>query len=360
MIRRKTLLAIVLTLLGAVVGLGIGYFAGLSLKHSHLSREQEIWLLVAMLLALPLPIAVHELGHVIGGWISGFRFQLYIVGPLKIAREEGRIRVGLNSSLGLAGGLAACLPVNDKDLRNGMLRMVLGGPVASLVLAGAGFAAMLAVSQTVAHTVLLLVAFISLLVGIATGIPSTIGHFNSDGARVLMLLRGGAEADRWCAVAALQARSMAGERPREWPCALIEILRGQDANSFDGVGAAVTLYQHFYDAGDREEAGVWIDRAVAAVEFWPKAFRPAIFVEAAYYDAAVRRNVQRAKTLFAETKGSPFTGKVAPLRVEAALLAAEGRILEARQARAQAVAESKEKTGVSKAELCWLDSLFAV
>ncbi len=35
-------------------------------------------------------ILIHELGHVLGGWLSGQRFHMLIVGPVRITRDLGR------------------------------------------------------------------------------------------------------------------------------------------------------------------------------------------------------------------------------------------------------------------------------
>src|SRR5262245_21954437 len=46
------------------------------------------------LLWLPV-VAVHEGGHLLAGWAVGFRFRVLTVGPLRIAREGGRLRLSL-------------------------------------------------------------------------------------------------------------------------------------------------------------------------------------------------------------------------------------------------------------------------
>src|SRR5687768_15978657 len=67
--------------------------------------------LVALLLALPvlymLVIAVHELGHIIGGLLVDYWPLRFIVGPLRLEWTPEGTRAGLNRSISLAGGLAA-------------------------------------------------------------------------------------------------------------------------------------------------------------------------------------------------------------------------------------------------------------
>ncbi|MGK7312515.1 MAG: hypothetical protein ACN0LA_09770 [Candidatus Longimicrobiales bacterium M2_2A_002] len=84
-------------------------------------------------------LAVHEAGHLLAGRLVGFRFLLFIVGPLRVAREGDRVQVGWNRSLSLAGWLAATGPTPDRleRLRRRTAIMVAGGPLTSLA-AGAG------------------------------------------------------------------------------------------------------------------------------------------------------------------------------------------------------------------------------
>src|SRR5437868_5918014 len=90
--------------------------------------------LVAFSLMAFLILAGHELGHVLAGQMVGFRFLLFVVGPLKFERKEGRIRAGLNKTLALAGGVAASAPTDERNVCKRMAVIMLGGPLASLLL----------------------------------------------------------------------------------------------------------------------------------------------------------------------------------------------------------------------------------
>lgn len=81
-------------------------------------------------------LAIHELGHLLIGLLQGFRFELFVVGPLGIKRENNRIKMYLNKDIQYYGGAAATLP-RSTDPNNGKIfaNILLAGPIASLLLA---------------------------------------------------------------------------------------------------------------------------------------------------------------------------------------------------------------------------------
>ena len=106
--------------------------------------------------------------------------------------------------------------------------MVAGGPVTSLVAAIAALGAWWVVTPwplVAATSFPLLLASIGLMVFgacsaavcVATLIPAQTAGYQTDGARLGLLLRGGPVADRDVAIQAVFGASMSGVRPREWP-----------------------------------------------------------------------------------------------------------------------------------------------
>ena len=81
-------------------------------------------------------LSFHELGHLIAGLMQGFRFELFVVGPLGIKREKDKIKIYLNKNIQYYGGVAATLPVNINP-NNGkkFANLLLAGPIASILLA---------------------------------------------------------------------------------------------------------------------------------------------------------------------------------------------------------------------------------
>jgi len=288
-------------------------------------------------------IAVHELGHVLGGVIARFRFHLYVAGPLRVERDEatGRLRVGFNRVVSLAGGIAAMMPTGTHDLRRRFALVLAGGPLASFALALAAWAPLgLGVSlPPLADVVLGMTALVSAGLGVITLIPMKGGGFTSDGGRLLRLARGGAVAERESAMLPLIALSTAETPPREWPRALVEgVVALRDATADECVGNLMA-YSHALDTGDVELAGRRMDRAMATLAAVPPGLAPCFHLEAAFFAAAHRRDAARAREHLAAVPEKAYGIKPYDRdRAAAALAAAEGDLALAHELAERALA----------------------
>lgn len=198
-------MALALGAAGMVVGMRIG--ASIRAAGSSglaLDASQKALLLGFTIVALLLVLLVHELGHLLGGRLVGFRAFLLIVGPIRLERTGQGWSLHLNTDLSLFGGLAGSAPTDARDLTRRTAIMVGGGPFVSLLL-GAG--ALLALPtldllplqrSTPFSTVLLFFSLMvfggaSTAIGLITLVPLTTSRYLSDGARLLRLFRGGAQ-----------------------------------------------------------------------------------------------------------------------------------------------------------------------
>ena len=88
------------------------------------------FLAIAVLLAL----AVHEVGHALGGRLRGMRLGMLIVGPVHIQREADDACVDGSPQVvvGRRGGIVRAARAPD-GLRRAMLSFAAGGPVTSVV-----------------------------------------------------------------------------------------------------------------------------------------------------------------------------------------------------------------------------------
>jgi hypothetical protein len=160
-------------------------------------------------IAILLAMAVHELGHLLTGMAQGFRFELYVVGPLGIKREEGKIKVYLNKNLGMMGGIAATLPTSQHpDNRKKFARLILAGPLTSM---GYGL-----ICIAIAYLSIPLVAFFFYVTGacsialfFATTLPTKTGIYFTDRARYFRMISKGKEGDSEEALLQIIAQSVA-------------------------------------------------------------------------------------------------------------------------------------------------------
>lgn len=138
---------------------------------------------VSSMVMLHIVLAVHELGHLIVGLAEGFRFEMWVVGLLGIKRDGDSIKFHLNTDLSLYGGISSTLP-RDNSAQNAdkMARMILAGPVASLLFA---FVCLLLsyYFKGTAQAIMLMGGIVSFFIVLVTTIPSKTGIFFTDRKR---------------------------------------------------------------------------------------------------------------------------------------------------------------------------------
>jgi hypothetical protein len=299
---------------------------GLALKAPTGKMHLPIWVLAFIPLLGLLAIMLHEAGHVLGGLLAGFRFYLYIAGPLRVERVGERLKIRYNSSFALWGGLAGCLPrAVGPSIRTGMFWMTAGGPVTSL-LCSLPFVAVFAVKGNHPVISFLLVGFalMSCAIGVVTLIPNQFGGYSSDGSRLLMLLRNRPEGSRWTAMAALVSLSLI-ERPRNWPVEYIEMLGEGDDNKPDASSVCLLRYAYHADCHEWQEAGIWLERSLKRIDSLAKSFRGAIYSQAASFYARHLHDAAAARGYLELAEKSAFTDAGSLHSVRAAVLIAEGR-----------------------------------
>jgi hypothetical protein len=338
-----------------------GVLLAASLLSAHGAPGARAWLRAVPPLAWPLVVAlggllallVHEAGHVLGGLLGGMRFRFAAVGPLQLRGEEGRrVRLGLNRHLALASGVVACVPADARRLRARMALFTAGGPLASGVLAGL---ALLGVHQVAPRALslaalpppsalpaatLLVPAVLTAALGLggllsagllaASLLPLRAPGFLSDGARLWVLARGGAAAERWCGLAAVVGASLAGVRPRDWPEALLARATSLPDGSTDDAGATLLAYAHALDAGALDAAEEHLARVLALRARLPPALAAAVALEGAFFEAYFHADAPAARACLAQAEAGGGGGAAAVephvrLRAEAAVLLAEGR-----------------------------------
>ncbi len=360
---KRMLISLIFMLMLAVIGGVVGFQAALYVKPLFASGVQSmgfLWLVVTMLLILYGVILVHECGHLLGGRLVGSRFLLLIAGPLMILREQRGIRVRLNKNLGSYGGLAASMPQGDQDIPRKMLVMVIGGPIASLLLAGAslGLAAWPGLLSATTSYVLFWIALLSGFTFVATIIPIHNGGYYTDGARILMLLKGGARVERWCAGVLLNNLLLAGRLPREWSPILLQKSTAMPDGTLDDVMGCNFAYYHALDTGNVVGAKQFLERQLTQLNQLPSIIRPNFALEAAYFEARYHANPEAARRWLAQTKGG-IVDRCTRARVEAAVLLAEGKRDEARACIQTGLSSVKDAMymGTGRLEEAWLKEL---
>lgn len=257
----------------AVMAGGALFGAGLAVLASHFTPPQALagllgtahWDLVT-LCAIPvlwlLAIGGHELGHLLAGRLAGMRALSFIVGPLHIDFADSGWRWQANRSWSAAGGLARVMPT-ARTSRGGLIAMVAGGPLASVLLA-LGALGLVPVLPGSWGGLAGALAVLSALIAIATLVPLRAG-VPTDGAQLLGLLRRDPDTRQRLLQLAVLGAIGAGLRPREWDAALLEGLDAGTSDPLTRCGNLWLLALRALDAGDAAGADLWWRRLAECI-----------------------------------------------------------------------------------------------
>jgi uncharacterized coiled-coil protein SlyX len=252
--------------------------------------------LVALIAAVWLHLIAHELGHALGARCYGGTLLRLLIGKSLFHRRRSGYRHQRIRGIKAIGGFAqSVLPV-DERFNRAMVAMLLGGPLANLLIAGL----MLPVVQIDWAPWPLRVAGIGLVgfglfLGLVNLIPFRTGGFLTDGAQLLRFLREPGHRERARAVMRLARASLDGLRPREYPA---EDLACFDTDASDPADRFAALYlhsAHAYDTGNVERARVLVGQALSDWERWPDGFRQHFAALAALLALEVDRDAETGR-----------------------------------------------------------------
>lgn len=281
-------------------------------------------------------VAFHEFGHVVGGWIAGGKLVLYAVGPLMWKRTPAGLRFSWNTKVNLAGGLAACLPLDADRISPARLAiMIAGGPVFSLLQAVVALGLTIWLTPRVDGLVLgfaqhaaLMLTVVAALIFLVTALPGAAGGFKTDGRRFFDLLRTDARSNQEQAMIALTINGLAGVRPADYAPRLVDqALALRDGSLFD-LYAHLTIFLHAIDLGQPARGQALLDYVVAGEAQLAPFARDTARCEYAWLLATQTADVAAARA-WLESAGKLDFDPATRLRAEAAVLLAEGRKSEA-------------------------------
>ena len=250
-----------LTLVFVVVGFFIGSHIDAIAPWLTEDLSLRLWHLLLLPIWFFVSVMVHEGGHFVAGRLAGLQWMTVTAGPLRLTRLRSGVSVQWFRNDSSIGGLVLMVPGTAPISRTGWAAFVLGGPVANLLFSAA-LIGVLRVGVTAAwQGPLLLLALVSLFLGVLNLLPFRASGFSTDGRNLLDILRDDATYAVSRAMLAIAGHSAAGVRPREWNSTLVAQVRefhhgnntdADEASRATSATQAYILYLHALDAGDRE------------------------------------------------------------------------------------------------------------
>lgn len=296
-------------------------------------------IVIGLIVILGLVVAsaiVHELGHLLGGRVVGFRTMMFGIWPIVLVRTTvGPWRVRVHASLASGMGFVLSVPTETDNLRRRLLCGTGAGPGASLLGGVLGLAVFFGLTpERAAHSsgtlTLALVAGAGGLISLAFAFVSLLPMRDvtgdaTDGARLLELLRGGKEAEVQGALSVLVGLSLSGVRPRRWDPALLQSALAAPPTAGLGEVARFFAYESALDRDNFTEARRFLHDTLAAGEHSSGKGRPEVLLEAAWFAAVHDDDPATARERFTLAGARGTTEAHERLIAEAAVLVSEGR-----------------------------------
>ncbi|SRR5579871_563277 len=275
---------------------------------------------------------VHETGHLFAALLFGFRISQVRIGPVQFG---GRARCqepycGDVLTLGVAVLEPRAADQSNAVLRRKLLFLLLGGPLANLLMAGAlEFSVTMLRPGFLAVFCLHVGATFSALFAIAALLPDVNRRGNfSDGARLLMLLKNDDKAERWFSNIRCQIALNQGHHPRDWEQVSVGRAAVVDDNSRDAFIARWLAYLWAAERQDITCATKYLEGALESLPYSTPKLRDQLFLEAAVFQAWFRDNPSKALFWVYRIRNKKLT-RLQKLRLDIALLWAEGRLFDA-------------------------------
>jgi len=274
----------------------------------------------------------HEMGHLLAGWFFGFRLRQVKIGPVHVGKHArcGEPYCGDVITLGASVLEPRAGDLDDATLRRRLLFLMLGGPLASTLMAAALETAHYIVQPgfLVGFSLHVGAAF-SALIAIAASLPDVNRHgIFSDGARVLMLLRKDAKAERWLSNIRCQVALNQGSHPRDWDQACVALAAAVSDDSRDAYLSRWLAYLWAAERQDITCATKYLEGALEVLSYATPKMRDHLFLEAAVFQAWFRDNPSKALFWVYRIRNNKLT-RMQKQRLDIALLWSEGRLFDA-------------------------------
>lgn len=276
----------------------------------------ENWPAIFVLL-LALAIAVHELGHLLAGWVVGFHLTSIQVGPLLLESEYGVLRARVCFDM-MALGYTGMLPDGVRKLRRRSLIYIVGGPAANFLIVILVVLASYLVplpSTSGFATAAGQLGAICLLLGMVSLVPFA----SNDGALVEMLLWSPLAARRWISTLALGSQYGRGIRARDWKQTWVKAaiyLPDKSQSEFNASWMAYLV------ANDRKEASLaakCLERCLELTPALTTRYRDLVAQEAAVFSGWFRMDSDLANKWLLQVKRRHSLSPIRETRIKVIL-----------------------------------------
>lgn len=225
---------LLLLLLGGICGFFIGRFV-MTVARTGASTGMQLLLFgmltVAFCVILLAQILLHEAGHMLAGWLSGYTFCSFRIGSLMWVRQAGHVKL---RRLSLAGTGGQCL-MNPPEPRVGRFPFVLynlGGSLLNLLTAPVFWLASRAAAGAPVFAVLLeMAAWTGFGFALINGIPLRLAAVDNDGRNIITLRQNPKASAAFWLQMRVNAMMAEGHRQKDLPAEWFTMPDAADMNN---------------------------------------------------------------------------------------------------------------------------------
>jgi hypothetical protein len=218
-------------------------------------------LLISFSFGTVLHVVLHELGHLICGLLSGYRFISFSVGHMMLVKENGKLK---KKKYGVAGVSGQCL-MSPPEPVNGaypFLLYNLGGCCMNFIVSGIFLTLFLVLREVVAYSefIFLPIAFEGVILGIINVLPIKMGGISTDGHNIVSLQKSELSRRDFWVLLTISARMARGGRLNDLPDSWFEVTEGYDFNDTISANVATLRLGWLIEHHDFAEAKALAER----------------------------------------------------------------------------------------------------
>jgi tetratricopeptide (TPR) repeat protein len=301
-------------ILGSAVGVILAYIfvkrksiSVLNLPADNIKPYHWIAVIVLFFIVFYIHLALHELGHLIAGYLVKFKLFSYKIGPFGWYREGDKIKHGKDKSLGY-GSRCSMLPVNTNNIYPKLAVYSLGGITLNIILSIVFFLGSVYIAPKYDNffvSVFFILGWgMGAFVVIYNIIPFSNKGFKTDGLLALSVMTKSPDDMAQLATVLVSNQLAAGIRPKDVDLSFFQNNGYLQDNDVSGIVMNYYRFYHFLDLGDKDKAMDAIRSIENNIELYPEYYRAEMLYNVLYAYCTIETDKDKAEDIFKKVKES--------------------------------------------------------
>ncbi|QAA35165.1 M50 family metallopeptidase [Clostridium manihotivorum] len=312
--KKATLDSAINFILGSAVGIILAFIfvkrksiSVLNLPTDNVKPYHWIVVILLFFIVFYIHLSLHELGHLISGYLVKFKLFNYKIGPFGWYRENGEIKYGKDKSLGY-GSRCSMLPVNTHNVYPKLAVYSLGGITVNIILSIIFLLGSIYIAPKYDNffiSVFLILGWgMGAFVVIYNIIPFSNKGFKTDGLLALSVIRKSSDDMAQLATILVSNQLAAGIRPKDVDSSFFDDNGYLKDNDVSGIVMNYYRFYHFLDLGHKTKAMNAIKSIEANIDIYPEYYRSDMLYNVLYAYCAIEKDKDKAKDIFENIKES--------------------------------------------------------